>query len=314
MSTTLVIGGLGYIGRHLLRVQSHENYVVVNRGASGFNCPQLPHDRVLDGKLSDTTLIRQVVEQNDAAHLLILGDGELTETVVQSLTDVLADAWSNSFGAGKQCGIIYASTAYVYDGPYGEITSEQSRLCPRSAYARSKLRTEHWFVRHCTAVGLPLGIARIFNVGGGDADLVGRNTNLPPKKANLFTWLRNSIRTGDPWYVNCIRRGSILQPYVRDFVHVFDVCTMLTAFLTAKLEPTKATILNCGSGKALTLEEVGDRARQLARVDLAMREVRQSEPLYLKADLRCTSAILRWTPVRSSIDCILQDELNRELN
>lgn len=161
----VVIGGTGFIGRHLTRglVAAGHDVRVLSRGRHG-PFADLP-DRVE----------MQGVALNDEAALARAFDGaRVVFNLAKSLDKTWADALRNDVGvtetiarAAQQAGVerlVYTGTIASYDmsDPLGKITEETGfgALEARNLYARSKAECEKRLMAMHRETGLPVSIAR----------------------------------------------------------------------------------------------------------------------------------------------------------
>jgi dTDP-L-rhamnose 4-epimerase len=120
-------------------------------------------------------------------------------------------------------------------------TLESARTSPASVYAVTKLAQEDLVRVTCEALGIPFVIFRFQNVYGEGQSLKNPYTGI----LSIFS---NQIRAGKP--VNLYEDGQ----ESRDFVHVSDVASAVT--IAATTSKADGQILNVGSGKATTIEQI----------------------------------------------------------
>jgi dTDP-4-dehydrorhamnose reductase len=137
----LVIGGTGYVGRHLTRLWTAKDHVVHTTGCVQHNC-----DFTLD--LTDADVDKQIAK-------LMAGQGYDAVVFAAGLTDRTlceqnkrAALVVNGMSVGQiaheahRCQFVYLSDAYVFDGHEraagnGRFT-EKDNPAPKSVYAKSK--------------------------------------------------------------------------------------------------------------------------------------------------------------------------------
>ncbi|WP_104165751.1 NAD(P)-dependent oxidoreductase [Cryobacterium sp. N22] len=140
-------------------------------------------------------------------------------------------------------------------GPDGEegrsvahnATSVEPR--PTNVYAATKLAQEHILSSWCGSMNVPLRILRLQNVYGAGQALENSYTG-------VLTYFARQAIAGEP--INVYEGGGI----VRDFVHVDDVVSALSAAL-ALPAAVGFCLVDIGSGSAGTLL---DYAKELAQV------------------------------------------------
>jgi dTDP-L-rhamnose 4-epimerase len=135
--------------------------------------------------------------------------------------------------------------------PLTPMVSSASRTEPRptNIYAATKLAQEHILSAWCSAMSVPLSTLRFQNVYGPGQALGNPYTGV------LALFARLSIE-GKP--IDVFEDGLI----IRDFVFVDDVADALLA--TCMNPPSRARVLDIGSGEASTILEVAQVIAQLA--------------------------------------------------
>jgi UDP-glucose 4-epimerase len=246
-----VIGGLGFIGRHLvqfLRGLGKRVVIVDNRcsaderGREGVEC------RVCD--VADGAGLAQAIgDCRIVFHLAANANGS---------TSVRRPRWDfqtncvgtfNVLDAAVQTGVerlVYVSSAAVYGRPVHSPMGEDHPTEPILPYGASKLAGERYCLTYLHSFGLPVVVGRPFCVYGGGED---------PSRSlvEVGRYLR--------WHLN----GLPIQVVgdgankTRDFVHVADVVAALM-LLAERAEPGE--VFNIGSGTETSMtalaEEIGN--------------------------------------------------------
>ncbi|MFD8666294.1 NAD-dependent epimerase/dehydratase family protein [Streptomyces microflavus] len=145
----------------------------------------------------------------------------------------------HTFTASTARRLLLASSCEVYGQQTGPL-AEHAPHAPRSPYAAAKVSTEHLadIYRPRLERGRQLGIVRFFNTYGPheDADAV-----VPA--------FLDAASQGRPLTIE----GDGTQ--ARDLTHIDDAVTMLTRIINA---PALLPVVNCGSGRAVTVNELAD--------------------------------------------------------
>jgi nucleoside-diphosphate-sugar epimerase len=150
----------------------------------------------------------------------------------------------NALGASRsRARIVLGSSGSVY-GPIDSVPiDERARCAPDEPYARSKLAAEYAALVLAQAAGLPLAIARIFNIAGPGQDERHVCGRFAAQAVAIAQGLREpSIEIGD-------------LSATRDFVDVRDVASGLA--LIAR-DSTPAGVYNVASGCESAIQEVLD--------------------------------------------------------
>ena len=190
--TTLVTGGAGYIGSHMVLdlLETGEKIVILDDLSTGF--PWLVPQGVtfVEGDIGDKALLSKVISnhQIDAiAHFAA------KIVVPDSMSDPLGYYLNNTSKArtlieaavdGGVKHFIFSSTAAVYGETREMPVTEDSPPAPVSPYGRSKLMVEWMLEDASRAYGLNAMILRYFNVAG--ADPRGRSGQATPRATHLI--------------------------------------------------------------------------------------------------------------------------------
>lgn len=158
--------------------------------------------------------------------------------------------------------IVFSSSASVYDDEPSFMVTEESKLNPRSPYARTKQMIEMILEDYCNAYGIH-GIAlRYFNPIGADPKL--RSGNPVPNPSHVLgKMLQAASGKESTFYITgtdyATRDGSGL----RDYVHVWDLAQAhVKAVENINTVFDKATdnenymVINLGTGKGVTVKEL----------------------------------------------------------
>lgn len=177
--------------------------------------------------------------------------------------------------------VVLASTAAVY-APSLRPHAESEAPGPIDVYGRSKLEAEHAAAEFHQSCGLPIGVARLFNVvGPGET-----NPHLLP------TLVSQALRS------NVLRVGDLST--VRDYVHADDVARGISSLAQA-CRRDQVTINNFGTGHGVdgwgVLNTIATVLGRELRVEQDSSRLRTSDRPCLVSDQRRTSSALGWVPV-----------------
>jgi UDP-glucose 4-epimerase len=171
---------------------------------------------------------------------------------------------------------VYAQDAAVQDNPLGE---EHALACA-TIYAASKQSVEHFAQAFSCESGLPVVVARLFNVfGPGQPDV----SVIPSILRQMLS--RDRIAVGN-------------VHAVRDFVYVEDVVDALLAL--SQTPRAMGTVLNVGSGMGHSVQQVIDLATSITGfegvVEVVGSRVRSRDAQAVVADLRRIRQLTDWQP------------------
>lgn len=237
----IVTGGAGFIGSNLVlelerrygaKVVVIDNFLTGNfRNLDGFKGDLIAEDvenpawcRKLDGRKFDAIF-----------HL-----ASITDTTIHDQRKMMSNVEGMrvilEFARAREIPVVYASSAAVYgNGPAPNRESQTPQ--PANIYGFSKLIMENLaaeYARHVRVVGL-----RYFNVYGPRESFKGA-------AASMVYQLARQIQSG--------KRPRIFKfgEHKRDFVYVKDVVDLTIAALRSP----ESTVLNIGTGRATTFNEV----------------------------------------------------------
>ncbi|MGO3667475.1 MAG: NAD-dependent epimerase/dehydratase family protein [Vreelandella alkaliphila] len=296
MQTCLVTGGSGFTGRYLIAELKRQGRRVVALASQP--CGADEHHAIdLNDAAALAALVNSVAPQQvyhlaalsfvghptplDFYHVNVLGTENLLKAV-SALPDPPR--------------VLLASSANVYGANGQAVISEQVSPAPVNHYANSKMAMEH--IANTYAERLPLMIARPFNYTG------------PGQAAHFLV----------PKIVQHIQqRASVIElgntHVSRDFSDVRDIVSIYSRLLAEwPAEAVSGSLVNVGSGEAVSLKDIIQRLEKLAGHQLEIHVnpafVRSNEIPVLKA---CTQRLNAWLPglKRLSLDQTLADMLEK---
>jgi CDP-glucose 4,6-dehydratase len=258
VSRSLVTGGQGFIGGHLVRAllgRGDEVTVLDLPGAPG-RALELhgltDHVQLVEGDVADPTAVHRAVREAGSGST---GPDSIFHLAAQTLVgpaaeDPVATFQANAEGtwtileAAREAGtgaVVVASSDKAY-GPSESLPyRETDELRPAAPYEASKAAADVISRSYWPAFGLAVGVTRLANVYGG-GDLNG--SRLVPEAVNACLEGRApQIRSdGSP---------------ERDYLHVSDAAAAYLAIEQAVKEgPGRGEALNAGTGQPHSVREV----------------------------------------------------------
>jgi CDP-glucose 4,6-dehydratase len=278
VSKSLVTGGQGFIGGHLVRalLERGDDVTVLDlRGAPGraLEIHGLLNDvRLVEGDVADPTAAHRAVREAGAGS----GADSIFHLAAQTLVgpaaeDPVATFRANAEGtwtileAAREAGVgavVVASSDKAYGPsdslPYREI----DELRPAAPYEASKAAADVISRSYWPAFGLPVGVTRLANVYGG-GDLNGSRL-VPEAVTACLEGRAPQIRSdGSPQ---------------RDYLHVSDAAAAYIAIESAvKDGPGRGEAFNAGTGEPHSVREVVN----LIAAEAAREGATPVEPEYL---------------------------------
>lgn len=294
MKTSLVTGGAGFIGSHLvdkLLSLGHKVIVIDNESSDG-------HDEYYwnDNSINYKFDIRNYddiypcfVGVNYVFHLAAKASvqASVDHPLPTISTQVMGTA--NVLEAARQHGVekfVYSSTSACYGNRNPIPNVETMREDPLNAYAIGKLSGEQLVKSYYGLYGMKTVAFRYTNVYGERARHVG--TYAPA--VSKFLKMR---KEGNPLTIF----GDGLQR--RDFIHVSDVVSANALISFEELE-NWGEVYNIGYGKNWSIQEIADAISE-EQIHLSGRPGEMRETL---ADIRKSKSELTWKPKIDIIDWI----------
>jgi UDP-glucose 4-epimerase len=315
--TTLVIGGAGYIGAHIVRLLETTGDVVVVDDLSTGSATRVGGATLVDldiaspGAVEALTAVLKEHAVDSVIHLAAKKQvGESVERPtyyyaqnVGGLANVLT-----AMEAADVRRLIFSSSAATYgaptDAPESGYLTEDVRGVPLSPYGETKLIGE-WMCRNAErAWGLSWSALRYFNVAGAGWPDLGDPAalNLIPIVFSRLTSGQRPVLFGDDYETpdgTCIR----------DYIHVLDLADAHVRCLdhVRRIEGSDgARVFNVGRGEGSSVREVlaaiAEATGRDTTPDVAPR--RAGDPAVLAADVSLIAAELDWHSQRDLADMV----------
>lgn len=294
VSSVLVTGADGFIGRHCLPALREAGYLVhaVSRRRSRGDGDDGVRWHQAD--LLDLADVRRVVAEAAATHLLHLAwytehrqcwsSDENIRWLQASLELVRAFVATG----GKR--LVGTGSCAEYQLSYGYCSEAVTPLNPDSMYGMTKGALQRIVQKYAANHDISAAWGRVFYTYGPYEH-----------PARLVPSVINSLLDGKE--AECTHGNQI-----RDYLYVEDVAAALTALLDSRLDGP----VNIGSGEPLRLKEIvnmiGDMTLRKDLIKLGARPAPEDEPPLIVADTRRLRESLGWEPGTS-----LRDGLQRTI-
>jgi UDP-glucose 4-epimerase len=282
-ATTLVTGGAGFVGRHLVDALAEDTDVRVLDDCSTGTASHVPETvEFYEADVRDDALDTAMTDVDVVFHQAGLS------SVPESLSDPLASHGRNTTGTlsvleaarRNDARVVLASSAAVYGQPSSLPVSEDDSKDPTSPYGVDKLAADHYTRVYADRYDLPTVCLRYFNVYGP-----GQTSSA----AGVVTTFIERATAGRPLVVH----GDGSQ--TRDFVHVTDV--VQANLLTARTDAT-GEAFNVGTGTAVPVEQLAAvvRAAVDRPVPIERAGARDGDIQHSRADLSRARRLLEFDP------------------
>ena len=277
MRTVLVTGGAGFIGSHLVEAlitQGAKKVVVLDNLSCGHkeNVPTFSNVRFVHGDILNISLVDRLAKKCDTIFHLAEYIPETTKygpghVIKYSGERPLEDFEVNTKGTlivldaarKHRRKVIFTSSAAVYGNTGLKSITEDSKALPLSPYGASKLCAETYADLYARTYGLPIVIARLFNVYGPRQ-----------RKYVMYDLLLRMLRNSRQLDV----LGSGKEE--RDFIFVRDAVDAL--LLLATHPEAEGHVFNVGTGVATPISRVVELLRRMLRIDAEVKFLRKSWP------------------------------------
>ena len=311
---TLVIGGAGYIGSHVvlaLKDAGHEVGVYDNL-CHGTRENLFPDTPFVEADILDEEKLTSVLGQGwDAViHLAAL------KAAGESMVDPDSYAQNNISGtitilramSKAACRIlVFSSSAAVYGEPHYLPVDEKHPTNPENFYGFTKLEIERILEWYHQLRGLRFSALRYFNAAGYDPD--GRVHGLEQNPANLLPVIMEVA----------VGRRPKLQVFgtdyetpdgtcIRDYVHVSDLADAHVASVEALARGEDNIICNLGSETGISVREMLDASRRITGLEIPAVEAerRPGDPARLVAGSALARERLDWEAKRSDVETLVR--------
>ncbi len=277
----LITGGNGRIGKKLLNrlAGKYETMVTSIEDLSvADNLKSISYFKADLTQEADIELLLRKAKPDAIVHLAgIMGpvceqDHDLAYKINVEATRMLAKA-SAKRGVKR---FIFASSSAVY--PQNKSILTEKDASPQSYYGRTKLMAESKLNKIAVDDGIEIVILRIFNVYGETFH------------DSFINKIEESIQTKTEL--------NILGPdnFARDYIHIDDLVDVIEKAI--ECDPMeKLTIMNVGSGKCLTNQDLLDKVKQ-SKLDLKYNIVPIKESSIVCANINVLQKTLRKTKFR----------------
>lgn len=307
----VVTGGAGFIGSHLaeaLLARGDRVWVIDDESTGSFQnlaaVKDHPQLRLFKGSVADRDLVRRVVADADEVYHLAAAVGvaliarapiRTLETNIY-LTELLLSELAPLSDPGRKTGppprpvkLFLASSSEVYGKNPKPRWNEEEDLVfgpttrPRWSYGVSKAIDEFLALAYCRERGLPVVVARFFNVVG-------------PRQTGAYGMVL-------PRFVDAALAGGPLVVHddgrqVRCFAHVSDVVRAVLALM--ETPDAVGRVFNVGSDQPIAILELAQRV--IAAVDPTLKIAFQSYAEAYSEDFEdCRSRVPDLSRLRKTI-------------
>ena len=318
---TLVTGGAGYIGSHMVLalIDAGEDVIVLDDLSTGFKRAVHPKAQLVVGDVGDEALVSRLIAEHkiDAvihfAARIVVPDSVADPLGYYLSNTVKTRALLAAVAAARIKHFVFSSTAAVYGAPEEIPVGEDAKLAPISPYGSSKLMSE-WMLRDAaTAHGIGYVVLRYFNVAGADPQ--GRAGQSTPNATHLIkVACQTALGKRARMEVFGTDYPTPDGTCIRDYIHVSDlVAAHLDALRHLRIGAGNL-ILNCGYGHGYSVLEVIDTVKRVSGKDfpLTLSGRRPGDPPVIVARADKIRSALGWQPKFDDLSTIVTHALSWE--
>lgn len=317
---TLVTGGAGYIGSHVVRqlVERRENVVVLDDLSTG-SAGRVQNVPLVVGSIANADLVTDVLRRFDVRRVVhMAAKTRLRDSIRRPLEFYRENtvATQSLLECCMRCDVnslVFTSTAAVYGHPDGRRSLDELHpAVPETPYGNSKLMTEQMLIDTSKATSLRHVSIRCFNVAGYHRDV----PNSPPLGDGallLDAACQTAIGGRECVYVFGTDHPTPDGTGVRDFVHVEDVANAHLLALDYLNNGGPSVTLNCGKGSGHSVMDVIRSVERISGVELCVRSVtaRSGDLPCLVSNSTRIREVLGWRPNESELDSIISSALEQ---
>lgn len=282
----LLVGGFGFIGRHLVNGLDESDEIVVfsdaegAKQASGF---RIAHRHVVEiGDVTNEIQTKDLILKHSPAAIVHLA--ALTGVKKCNENPSLAFAL-NVFGTHNvlmgcmacRCRLIYVSSREVYGETGSQFSREDDPLVPNNVYGLTKMLGERLVTWAGTRHGLDYTILRLTNVYGPGGD-----------QYNVQAMIRRALTDGKIEIMGGRQLMNLV--YVGDVVEVIRRCLVMS-------QASRETF-NVGSHDNVSVDDLVSQLVSVLSASVKTERVpmRVGETLSFKPDLSKLERVLRYNP------------------
>lgn len=311
---TLVCGGAGYIGSHMVAhlLENNKETVILDNLQKGHK-EALLGGKFYQGDLRDRSIIDKVFTENEIDEVIdFAADSLVGESVTEPLKYFENNVYSTicllkalrDYNVKR---IVFSSTAATYGEPESIPIVEGDKNLPTNPYGESKLIVEK-ILKWCDdAYGIKYTALRYFNAAGAHiSGKIGEDhrpeSHLIPIIIQTALGIRDKIMIfGDDYPT---KDGTC----VRDYVHVSDLASAHLLALDRLKDGGESRIYNLGNGLGFSVKEVIDKVEEVTGIKIKRETAprRAGDPAVLIASSDLIKKELGWKPKYDSLETIIK--------
>jgi len=319
--STLIVGGAGYIGSHVVHELNEKGYhVIVYDNLSEGHREAVVAGNFICGDINDSNTLNKVFEDKKIDAVMHFSAyayvGESVENPekyyknnVSATINLLSAMLKNNVKK-----IVFSSTCATYGIPVYTPIDEKHPQNPVNPYGATKVMVERILSDYANAYGLNYMSLRYFNAAGAHPNgCIGEShrieTHLIPLVLKTLTGEKDSINIFGTDY------DTPDGTCIRDYIHVCDLATAHRAALEILLSNGDNDCINLGTGSGISVKEIISQCEKITgmKVPVKFSDRRQGDPASLIASNEYAKHKLDFNP-QYDIDAIIKTAWEWEKN
>ena len=311
---TLVIGGAGYIGSHVVKqlMNCGHDVTVFDNLSSGLRQNLFPKNAFIYGNILipgdvDAAFARGFDAFIHLAAFKAAGES-MTAPEKYSTNNITGTLNILNAAAAHDCkNMVFSSSAAIFGEPEYLPIDEDHPKKPENYYGYTKLSIEEFMEWYSKLRGLHFAALRYFNAAGYDVDgeLFGLEQNpanlLPVVMETAMGMRKEMMIFGDDY-------DTPDGTCIRDYVHVSDLADAHVKALERIASAGKNLKLNLGSETGTSVKEMVDAARRItgSAIPALITDRRAGDPAQLVASSALARTELGWSAHYSDTDTLIK--------
>ena len=311
---TLVIGGAGYIGSHVVKalMKSGHQVTVFDNLSSGLRQNLFKENEFIYGNILIKEDLDSAFSKGFDACIHLAAFKAAGESMIKpekySVNNITGTLNILNSATKYNCkNIVFSSSAAIFGNPQKLPIDENHPKNPENYYGFTKLSIEDYLEWYSKLKDMNYSALRYFNAAGYDIDgeiygLEQNPANLIPVVMETACGMRKEMSVfGDDYET---RDGTC----IRDYVHVTDLADAHVKSLEYIAKNNTNLKLNLGSEVGTSVKEVIDIARKITgkTIDAKIVERRPGDPSELYATSKQALEILGWKAHNSDMETIIK--------
>ncbi len=313
MSTTLVTGGAGYIGSHVVKgLLRQGHYPIVYDNLQAGHRTAVKDALFIQGDLADSEKLRQTFRSHPIDSVMHFSADSLVGESVRDPLKYFKNNVKNSIQLIEileECNIkkfIFSSSAAVYGEPKKIPIPEDHPCVPTNPYGETKLIFEKVLKSFYEARKLDYISLRYFNAAGADPEGELGEDHSP--ETHLIPVGLVAALNGESIPVFGTDYETPDGTCIRDYIHVTDLAEAHILALGRLQEGGVSGVYNLGNGNGYSVREVIDTIRKVTRKKIVSVESqrRAGDPAQLVASSEKIKGDLGWIPKYPDLETIVE--------